>query len=754
MKRKIIRISLFIFCSIVVMPMSLRLAFSGDYEWVIPGDIMDVKYAEMSANGKYFAVGGRFNGIHIIELKSGHLKYAFKGEAFKNILSYKNIFKFSDKGNYICVQKSNDNDYEIWGLEGELSLEKKGFLYSVKEIFYFEDEYVITLSTGNCFYFWDKSNYQFLFKRDPQVDIDGFLYNCRNQTIIGKTSENLIVYSIVDFKSILTIPLKYKDKEVRKFYLSPDGKLIYIIFSDENDDNSYIVFYNAISGNEVNEFKDGYKEIENICIAEDSKSFYYIKGDYLNNSLMSRNIYNGKREIKKSIKLPMISHVYKINDGIFIYSLFLNRGSLLDSNNYKETNRYFEFEERIHNINFSYDDRYLGVWEGIKRDESRLKIIEVERGKAIKRYDVHNDAYYWFEFSPNEEELIFADKDNYDIILLEYLTGDTARVLDGHKDIVTSGKYYKSKSKSIENKLLSFSLVGTLITSSLDGSIKIWNPKSGDIKYNYQHSKGVIYASYTNDPTKVFFMEKTENDSTALYILDIKQNEIIYKKVMLCDYGSIYPNPAETYDNELIAFILYKMIIFKKADLRLYDEFKYDLDIGFWSNAEFSTKDNNIIAYGVYDTSCVVVKNIRSDSVLCILKDYPFIKTVNQQSMSHLRFSHDGKYLATSNNQRSLILWKIQDITGIEENGKTSFDNELSIYPNPSSDIINIRTKEAGGGFAELIIFNSIGEKIKSERIDYFGNEFRFDVSDFDTGLYFVRIKYKDKEYYDKFIKY
>ena len=92
-----------------------------------------------------------------------------------------------------------------------------------------------------------------------------------------------------------------------------------------------------------------------------------------------------------------------------------------------------------------------------------------------------------------------------------------------------------------------------------------------------------------------------------------------------------------------------------------------------------------------------------------------------------------GGDLSTSN---ATLLGNVQNtVLGIEEN---SLENIVSIYPNPVNHTLNISTNK----HIEIIeIYDVTGKNILNKYDDFS----RIDVSNLNGGLYFLKIKFKEK---------
>jgi len=77
-------------------------------------------------------------------------------------------------------------------------------------------------------------------------------------------------------------------------------------------------------------------------------------------------------------------------------------------------------------------------------------------------------------------------------------------------------------------------------------------------------------------------------------------------------------------------------------------------------------------------------------------------------------------------------------------NSKLVYDNIFEVYPNPTSDILKVKNKDG-------IIINSIEIiNVLGNSLGYFNAESIIDISDLETGIYFIKINNK---FINKFIK-
>lgn len=117
------------------------------------------------------------------------------------------------------------------------------------------------------------------------------------------------------------------------------------------------------------------------------------------------------------------------------------------------------------------------------------------------------------------------------------------------------------------------------------------------------------------------------------------------------------------------------------------------------------------------------IENISTDEFYDYFRHFSFsakpIVTQSGSSYGHCKFTIDDLHV-------SFTMLNV----GLEEEIKES---DFTIYPNPSAEILNIRTNSSD----ELTIFNTLGTIVKRYKSDEL--EIKINVSNLDNGVYFVR---------------
>jgi len=77
--------------------------------------------------------------------------------------------------------------------------------------------------------------------------------------------------------------------------------------------------------------------------------------------------------------------------------------------------------------------------------------------------------------------------------------------------------------------------------------------------------------------------------------------------------------------------------------------------------------------------------------------------------------------------------------------------DSLKIYPNPTADFITITDSKGDFSHAQITIFNLLGQAVYQNTLE--SNIHKIDLSNLDSGAYFVKISASSKEYLTKIIK-
>ena len=69
-------------------------------------------------------------------------------------------------------------------------------------------------------------------------------------------------------------------------------------------------------------------------------------------------------------------------------------------------------------------------------------------------------------------------------------------------------------------------------------------------------------------------------------------------------------------------------------------------------------------------------------------------------------------------------------------------ENQIFIYPNPASSSVSISWNESGEkSVSEITISNSLGQRVYTKHTSSIENKIELDISNWNAGLYLIRLK-------------
>jgi hypothetical protein len=82
------------------------------------------------------------------------------------------------------------------------------------------------------------------------------------------------------------------------------------------------------------------------------------------------------------------------------------------------------------------------------------------------------------------------------------------------------------------------------------------------------------------------------------------------------------------------------------------------------------------------------------------------------------------------------------------------FENELSVYPNPAIDQLNMKISSMKNELVQISIYSITGQHILNKSVLVSGNSINqiFDVSEFESGMYIIQLKGTQGVYSKRFI--
>lgn len=156
---------------------------------------------------------------------------------------------------------------------------------------------------------------------------------------------------------------------------------------------------------------------------------------------------------------------------------------------------------------------------------------------------------------------------------------------------------------------------------------------------------------------------------------------------------------------------------------------------------------------GVYTSTDITVA-----SPEWVAEDFPLVPVfdVDQQTLDHSKASNYGVvYLGT----HGAGIWKSGTISNIDEISHKDFGNgfesDITVYPNPVSDVSNLKVTVANPDNATIYVYDISGQLRKTLQPSFQAgdNDVQFNVSELSSGTYFVTLKDGSTQKVAKFVK-
>lgn len=136
----------------------------------------------------------------------------------------------------------------------------------------------------------------------------------------------------------------------------------------------------------------------------------------------------------------------------------------------------------------------------------------------------------------------------------------------------------------------------------------------------------------------------------------------------------------------------------------------------------------------------IFLYDVKNDTSTLIFRAYP------GESIPDLA---NGSILAgTSTGFYGILYDETADIVSIESLSDSK--NKLSLFPNPASSYLGIRTENTGDNIIE--IYNMVGRLLKTERKNGNNENVIIDVNGLPNGMFLIKVKSKTDELYAKFL--
>lgn len=193
---------------------------------------------------------------------------------------------------------------------------------------------------------------------------------------------------------------------------------------------------------------------------------------------------------------------------------------------------------------------------------------------------------------------------------------------------------------------------------------------------------------------------------------------------------------------------------------------KYDHIYTGWTNSCIDSKtisvlvDNPLPSFSYTTSGLTITLNNTSQNLASFVWNFGDLSTSTQQQPGSHTFNAPGTYVVELEGtapcgkvRYSVSVTVPSNISGIVK-GVNSTSNFISLSPNPTNSILKITNKSDENLNSKIEIFNSTGALVKTiNDILFDSGDASIDVSEFSTGIYFVKFKTEKTDFVKSFIK-
>lgn len=273
-----------------------------------------------------------------------------------------------------------------------------------------------------------------------------------------------------------------------------------------------------------------------------------------------------------------------------------------------------------------------------------------------------------------------------------------------------------------------------------------------------------LYTSYTSNGT-TYIQKSTDYGDTWTVLYQHSEVDAKPYLVSFVDSKNAYfinPNKLDRVYKTTDGFLSISTVFITTGDLFLQNEYDFkDLTNGYlygsWGSQSHPTRTwntgtfyfpINLDSFGVlpvldldFSTSKLYASSLYGKIFMSVNNGHTWTPqyTSTDFPISSISFLNENMGIAVSHRG---IFYTTNGGLEIKEHKQTS----LMVYPNPTNEILHLRTGKHIGVLSGCI-FDNLGKKIKS-----FSGTKTIDVSGLNAGLYFLQLKTTDGDFYEKIV--
>ncbi len=285
----------------------------------------------------------------------------------------------------------------------------------------------------------------------------------------------------------------------------------------------------------------------------------------------------------------------------------------------KEFNR-FQHEDDVAHVSISNDEKMIAT--GSKDDT--VKVLWVDGSQKEKTFDEHSDDITQVSFSSDGKIVASASKDN--LAIIRWIDGSRKETILEHSDDVLDVSF------SPDNQFVA--------TACKDTIVRIWSVKDGSLVKSFDsHKNSVTHVTFSLNGKIVASAD--DYDNVKLWFIDEEKEDVNIKNYATTDIKFI--------DNETI------ILSSRGNGFKVY---KVDGELIKRYGKSLEDYDRNIISY---DRKFIATVNDDNLDVGIIQQNNRTSLDNHKESISHISFSPNNKFLVSASKDDTVRLWKLDN---------------------------------------------------------------------------------------------